>query len=270
MARKKTKLAYIANDAARRITLRKRRHGLLKKVYELSVLCNVPACAIIYSPQETEPEVWPSTGEAAELLNRFNATEGLGKENNMMNQEKFLLKQIEKLKGKVSRIMADNDNLAGEILLLQCMVGRSVCGLGTDELGLVGRAVGRRIEAVEARILMLRSSEVEAQTLPLLLPAPAMDEAAEARILMLRSSEVETQALPPLLPAPAMDEAMEARILMLRSSEVETQALPLLLPAPAMEETVVGGVDGWTDGLFGWDEGLFSGCANLFQPDLGV
>ncbi|KAH0469428.1 hypothetical protein IEQ34_000986 [Dendrobium chrysotoxum] len=270
MARKKTKLAYITNDAARRITLRKRRHGLLKKVYELSVLCNVPACAIIYSPQEVEPEVWPSTGEAGELLNRFNATESLSKENNMMNQEKFLLKQIVKLRGQLSRIMAENDDLAGEVLLLECMAGRSVCGLGAYELGLVGRAVGRRIEAVEARILMLRSSEVETQALPLLLPAPAMDEVAEAQILMLRSSEMETQVLPPLLPAPAMEESVEARVLMLRSSQVETQALPLLLPAPAMEDTVVGGMDGWADNLLGWEEGLFSDCANLFQPDLGV
>ncbi|KAL0919602.1 hypothetical protein M5K25_011706 [Dendrobium thyrsiflorum] len=209
MARKKTKLAYITNDATRRITLRKRRHGLLKKVYELSVLCNVPSCAIIYSPQETDPVVWPSTGEARELLNQFNATEGLSKETNMMNQEKFLLKQIVKLRGQLSRIMAENDDLSGEILLLECMAGRSVCDLGIYELGLVGRVVGRRIEAVDARILMLRSSEVE------------------------------------------------------------TQALPLLLPAPAMEEMVVGGVDGWTDGVLGWEEGLFSGCANLFQPDLG-
>ncbi|KAH0465552.1 hypothetical protein IEQ34_005655 [Dendrobium chrysotoxum] len=238
MVRRKTKLAYIINDAARRITLRKRRHRLLKKVYELSILCNVPACAIIYSPQEKEPEVWPSTGEAGELLNRFNATECLSKENNMMNQEKFLLKKIVKLRGQLSRIMAENDDLAGEILLLECMAGRSVCGLETYELGLVGRAVGRRIDTVEAQTLMLRSSEVETQALPLLLPAPAMDEAAEARILMLRSNEV------------------------------ETQALPLLLPAPALEEMVVGNLDSWTNGVLGWEEGLFSGCTNLFQPDL--
>ena len=32
----------------------------MKKVSELSTLCGIEACAIVYSPYDAQPEVWPS------------------------------------------------------------------------------------------------------------------------------------------------------------------------------------------------------------------
>ncbi|CAA7052359.1 unnamed protein product [Microthlaspi erraticum] len=55
MTRSKVKLEFISNDASRKNTFRKRNKGLLKKVNELSTLCGIPACAIIYSPYNTNP-----------------------------------------------------------------------------------------------------------------------------------------------------------------------------------------------------------------------
>ncbi|XP_020589657.1 agamous-like MADS-box protein AGL80 [Phalaenopsis equestris] len=178
MARKKTQLAYISNRAARRITLRKRRLGLLKKLRELTVLCDVPAFAIVYSPQGTEPEVWPSPAAARDLIKGLDGAEGKGKENNMMNQEGFLQKQIARARGQLGRIMAENDELAGELVLLQCLGGRSVEGLESYELGVVGGALSRRIEAVEGRILMAEDGGVgQGEDLPVVIsPAPEMGE----------------------------------------------------------------------------------------------
>uniref|UniRef100_A0A804I4U9 MADS-box domain-containing protein n=1 Tax=Musa acuminata subsp. malaccensis TaxID=214687 RepID=A0A804I4U9_MUSAM len=39
MARKKVKLAWIANDSMRRATFKKRKMGLMKKVNKLAMLC---------------------------------------------------------------------------------------------------------------------------------------------------------------------------------------------------------------------------------------
>ncbi|CAN0921019.1 Agamous-like MADS-box protein AGL80 [Linum grandiflorum] len=61
MTRKKVKLAYITNDSARKATYNKRNKGLIKKVSELSTLCDVQACAIVYSLYHTQPEIWPPT-----------------------------------------------------------------------------------------------------------------------------------------------------------------------------------------------------------------
>ncbi|KAK7302125.1 hypothetical protein RJT34_13005 [Clitoria ternatea] len=34
--------------------------GLMKKVQEISVLCGIDACAIIYGPNDLEPNIWLS------------------------------------------------------------------------------------------------------------------------------------------------------------------------------------------------------------------
>ena len=50
MARKKVKLQWIVDNAARKATYKKRVKGLMKKVRDLSILCGVDACVITYSP----------------------------------------------------------------------------------------------------------------------------------------------------------------------------------------------------------------------------
>ena len=59
MTRKKVKLAYITNDSARKAIFKKMK-GLMKKVSELSTLCGIDACAILYSRYDSQSEVWPS------------------------------------------------------------------------------------------------------------------------------------------------------------------------------------------------------------------
>ncbi|TYI05952.1 hypothetical protein ES332_A10G125200v1 [Gossypium tomentosum] len=71
MTRKKVKLAWIANNTTRRASLKKRRLGLVKKVMDLTTLCGIEACLVIYSPDEQEPMVWPSQEEARRLIQKF-------------------------------------------------------------------------------------------------------------------------------------------------------------------------------------------------------
>ncbi|KAI3915490.1 hypothetical protein MKW92_030272 [Papaver armeniacum] len=72
MARTK-KVAYIPNSAARRATFKKRRMDLLKRVSEVSILCDVDACAIVYEPDNPQPNVWPARPEAHRVLMRFKS-----------------------------------------------------------------------------------------------------------------------------------------------------------------------------------------------------
>ena len=64
MGRKKIIQAWIADDVVRRNTLRNRRNGILKKIKEFTTLCDVEACAVVYGPNDPEPEVWPNVPEA--------------------------------------------------------------------------------------------------------------------------------------------------------------------------------------------------------------
>lgn len=51
MVRGKTQMRRIENDTSRQVTFSKRRNGLLKKAFELSVLCDAEVALIIFSPR---------------------------------------------------------------------------------------------------------------------------------------------------------------------------------------------------------------------------
>nr|XP_018678106.1 PREDICTED: MADS-box transcription factor 50-like isoform X3 [Musa acuminata subsp. malaccensis] len=51
MVRGKTEMRRIENAASRQVTFSKRRNGLLKKAYELSVLCDAEVAVIVFSPR---------------------------------------------------------------------------------------------------------------------------------------------------------------------------------------------------------------------------
>ncbi|MBA0806147.1 hypothetical protein Gohar_005614 [Gossypium harknessii] len=51
MVRRRTQMKRIENAASRQVTFSKRRNGLLKKAFELSVLCDAEVALIIFSPR---------------------------------------------------------------------------------------------------------------------------------------------------------------------------------------------------------------------------
>ncbi|KAM7260491.1 hypothetical protein ACFE04_016232 [Oxalis oulophora] len=93
--RKKVKLEFINKDSSRIACYKKRSKNIMKKTKELSTLCGVDACAIIYSPYASGPMVWPSLDGAKHVVSRFNDTP---KKN--QNDEK-LMAQLEKTKKKI-------------------------------------------------------------------------------------------------------------------------------------------------------------------------
>ncbi|MCL7024988.1 hypothetical protein MKW94_011628 [Papaver nudicaule] len=108
MARKKVKLAYITNDTSRRATFKKRRKGLLKKVSELSTLCGVSACAIVYGPDDLQPEVWPEQLEATRVLMRFKSLPEMDQNKKQLNQESFMYNRIGKITEQFKKQQREN------------------------------------------------------------------------------------------------------------------------------------------------------------------
>ena len=51
MVRGKTLMKRIENTTSRKVTLSKRKNGMLKKAYDLSVLCDVEVGLMIFSPR---------------------------------------------------------------------------------------------------------------------------------------------------------------------------------------------------------------------------
>ncbi|XP_061356949.1 agamous-like MADS-box protein AGL80 [Gastrolobium bilobum] len=121
MTRKKVKLAFIVNDAARKATYKKRKKGLMKKVDELTTLCGIEACAIVYSPYDSQPEVWPSPWGVQKALAKFRTMPELEQSKKMVNQETFLKQRILKAKEQVKKQNKDNREKEMTLLMLQCL-----------------------------------------------------------------------------------------------------------------------------------------------------
>ncbi|CAN0920841.1 Agamous-like MADS-box protein AGL80 [Linum grandiflorum] len=125
MTRKKVKLACITNDSARKATYNKRKKGLIRKVSKLSTLCDVQACAIVYSPYHTQPQIWPPT-----LVEVHQAEE-----------------QFHKQKSNNKEKMVNN-------IVFNCLTGRiSLMSLAPCDLDDIARVVDQQINDVDERLV---------------------------------------------------------------------------------------------------------------------
>ncbi|XP_043725757.1 agamous-like MADS-box protein AGL80 [Telopea speciosissima] len=167
MARRKVKLAFMQNDAARKATYKKRRSGIMKKVKELSTLCDVTACAIVYGPYEPKPEVWPSPPEAKHVLTRFLSLSGMDKYKKMMNQEEFLRESIAKLREKLKKLVMDNKEKENTKLMFECLAGqKDLNDLSLETLGDLAWLVDSKMEIIQDRIQLLSMSPPVVPPLP--------------------------------------------------------------------------------------------------------
>ncbi|XVF07509.1 hypothetical protein REPUB_Repub06bG0145200 [Reevesia pubescens] len=152
MTRKKVKLAWIANDSARRASLKKRRLGLMKKVSELTTLCGTEACLIIYSPEENEPMVWPSHAEVHRQLAAFSKMPELERMKKMMNQETYLKDKVNKSQEQLRKNQRRNKEIEMGHLMHQIHQGKGLDELTVDELGGLAWLMEEKMKEIRKRI----------------------------------------------------------------------------------------------------------------------
>jgi hypothetical protein len=121
MTRGKVKLSFIVDDEARKATYKKRKNNLLKKVDELSTLCGIEACAIVYSPYELEPEIWPTPQGVQSVLSKFKAMPEFEKNKKMVNQQAFMKQRIMKAEEQLKRLRKNNREIEMKNLMSQCI-----------------------------------------------------------------------------------------------------------------------------------------------------
>ncbi|XP_064955632.1 agamous-like MADS-box protein AGL80 [Musa acuminata AAA Group] len=151
MARNKVKLAWIVNDATRRATLKKRRKGLIKKVRELSILCGVEACVVVYTPHENQPVAWPSLQEAVQMMARFKSMPEIERSRKMVNQEAFLHQRIAKLLEQLRRQQRENREIEMTWLTWEGFRGRSFDDLDVEDASALAWSVENKLKEVSDR-----------------------------------------------------------------------------------------------------------------------
>ncbi|XVE89494.1 hypothetical protein DITRI_Ditri20bG0001100 [Diplodiscus trichospermus] len=152
MTRKKVKLAYIANDSARKATYKKRKKGLMKKVSELSTLCGIEACAIIYSPYESQAEVWPSPMGVQRVLSKFKNLPEMDQSKKMVNQESFLRQRIAKANEQLRKQCKDNREKEMTQVMFQTLTGKGLHRLNIMDLNDLGWLIEQNLKDIHKRV----------------------------------------------------------------------------------------------------------------------
>ncbi|GER40113.1 mads box protein [Striga asiatica] len=164
MTRKKVKLAFISNDSSRKATFKKRKKGLMKKVSELSTLCGIEACAIVYSPYEAQPDVWPNGPDGAQrVLAHFKRMPEMEQSKKMVNQEMFLRQRGTRAADHLKKLRKENREKEMTRLMYECLAGRGVHGLATSDLNDVVWLLDRSLEEIYGRIEALRKDKQPTQ-----------------------------------------------------------------------------------------------------------
>ncbi|XP_043716865.1 agamous-like MADS-box protein AGL80 [Telopea speciosissima] len=153
MGRKKVKLALIPDEAARRSTFFGRKNGMMKKLSELSTLCDVQTFAIIYSPYQQQPFVWPSDPlEAEKVLSMFQSMPAMEQSKKMLNQEGYLKERINKVEDQLRKVQMENRMKEMTKLMYECLKGKDLNDLAIPELTDLTTVVDDKIEAIAKRI----------------------------------------------------------------------------------------------------------------------
>ncbi|KAI9181116.1 hypothetical protein LWI28_011604 [Acer negundo] len=142
MVRGKTQMRRIENATSRQVTFSKRRNGLLKKAFELSVLCDAEVALIIFSPRGKLYEF--ASSSLQETIQRYlkhtkDTTRTIDKptEQNMQqlkNEAASMVKKIELLQVAKRRLLGEG--------LESCTI---------EELQQIEQQLERSVSSVRAR-----------------------------------------------------------------------------------------------------------------------
>ncbi|XP_057498359.1 agamous-like MADS-box protein MADS3 [Actinidia eriantha] len=114
MGRGRVELKRIENKINRQVTFSKRRNGLLKKAYELSVLCDAEVALIIFSSRGKLFE-FGSAG-MTKTLERYQRCSFNLQDNSVEHETQSWYQEVLKLKGKYDSLQRTQRHLLGEDL----------------------------------------------------------------------------------------------------------------------------------------------------------
>ncbi|PQM36659.1 agamous-like MADS-box protein AGL19 [Prunus yedoensis var. nudiflora] len=142
MGRGKVELKRIENPTSRQVTFSKRRNGLLKKAFELSILCDAEVALIILSPSD---KIYQFASH--ETIAMYRNQVGLPESNNSSFRQARTMEfgrnnETEELRRTIEHLEMRLKNLAGEELDM----------LGMQELKQLERQLKTGVERIRSQM----------------------------------------------------------------------------------------------------------------------
>ncbi|KAF8008628.1 hypothetical protein BT93_K2326 [Corymbia citriodora subsp. variegata] len=152
MARGKIQMRRIENPTSRQVTFSKRRNGLLKKAYELSVLCEAEIGVIIFS-QKGRLYEFSSNSEIRKTIDRYRRSTN-DADTYEANMEQFILhlkQETMDMERKIELLEVSLRKLSG-----QCLGSCSI-----NEIQEIGDQLERSLSSVRARKAQLFNDQIQ-------------------------------------------------------------------------------------------------------------
>ncbi|QHO40935.1 hypothetical protein HN51_006905 [Arachis hypogaea] len=193
--KRRVKLQLIDDMNSRKATFRKRRAGLLKKLEQLAILCDIQACIAIFGPGDKSPTVWPSVEEAKEIVERFEEIPEPERSSRMVTHQEYRQQKVIWMEKQLEKLKKLNDQKEMAIFLHKIYnEHRPITDFSDDELDRFVTYVDDKLKAVRNNIIRTRRSEVSISSQPP--PAPPSAVAVQPLII---SGEVDSSVQDELL-----------------------------------------------------------------------
>ncbi|KAK1576781.1 hypothetical protein Q3G72_016434 [Acer saccharum] len=167
MARKKVTLARIADDRARKASLKKRSCGLMKKVYELTILCGTSASVIIYNPDDKQLMTWPPHTEALKILTRFFSMPEMQQQKKKINQETYLDEKVSKMQEELKKYQRKHREIEIFNLMQYVDQGNDLDQFNVNDLKSLAQFCEEKLKEIRKRVEYCQQIPLFPSSLPL-------------------------------------------------------------------------------------------------------
>ncbi|WZZ14198.1 hypothetical protein YC2023_107287 [Brassica napus] len=173
MGRGKVELKRIENKINRQVTFAKRRNGLLKKAYELSVLCDAEIALLIFSNRGKLYEFCSSPSLIDPYMMKFNYhivvyISGMAKTIEKYRKHSYETMDPNQSAKDLQEKYQDYLKLKSRVEILQHsqrhLLGEEIAGMGVNELEQLERQVDaslRQIRSTKARFMLDQLSDLK-------------------------------------------------------------------------------------------------------------
>ncbi|OIW14764.1 hypothetical protein TanjilG_05385 [Lupinus angustifolius] len=102
------RMELIKKEKNRMITFQKRKEGLMKKAYELSTLCGIDVCVIIYAPhfndQGSQLQTWPKdTKEVNRIIEKYKDTT-IDRSPKIYDVQEYYKDRVKKVESEIAKV----------------------------------------------------------------------------------------------------------------------------------------------------------------------
>ncbi|XP_034929812.1 MADS-box protein AGL42 [Populus alba] len=153
MARGKVQLKRIENATSRQVTFSKRKNGLLKKAYELSILCDAEVAVIIFSQKGTLFK-FASTDQIQKTIDRYR------KNAKQLHTVRIDVEQYSK-----EQLRQESANMAKKIEIIEILqrklLGQDLDSCSPEELHDIGNQLEISLSNIRARKTQLFKEQIE-------------------------------------------------------------------------------------------------------------